>query len=571
MKSFIPVRRLNSLRSKIFIWALVFIVPLFILLLINTNHATSSYKEQMSSNVQRVIEPFAREIDVTLDSAIRYVGSKEIDLAGFSQGSSTDELTRLNMLKSIGDGIAKEITLLPLIDSIFLYEQGSIHFIMNYNCDYSQNATAASVLENILNQQNLTANLYQQGFRFFTVNNQYYIYFASNVKGGVFGVWFSASKLLDNIYNAGIDGLSVIMFADHTGRILNSDFYNPSSKKQAALLSSYFVVQERLSVAPFTLIALMEKNEVFKPLNKLIDSMYIILLSAALLIIFYFAFLQNSVNRPLYRLIKSIEQIKKGDFQPISIQKNEVAEIRNVYEALNAMTSELESLKIKVYEEKLIKQTTQMQLFQLQLRPHLFLNALNTILSFARSEQYPMIQKMIICLADHCRYILYNNWYVSVEEELMYTQNYLNMLAMQHNAKYHYSVQVEDSLLDCEIPILGIQIFVENALKHSWEAMDNIWISVSVSKTEHNGIPCLSILIDDTGSGFNSETLEELNSFDENMPRKKDDRIGIINIRQRLILLYDRKASITFSNNEKGGAHIEMYLPTERIQSADVK
>ena len=43
-----------------------------------------------------------------------------------------------------------------------------------------------------------------------------------------------------------------------------------------------------------------------------------------------------------------------------------------------------------------------------------------------------MVQKMTMYLATHCRYILYNSWYVSLEEELVYTQNFIDMQSTQH-------------------------------------------------------------------------------------------------------------------------------------------
>ena len=63
-------------------------------------------------------------------------------------------------------------------------------------------------------------------------------------------------------------------------------------------------------------------------------------------------------------------------------------------------------------------------------------------------------------------YILYNPWYVTLEEELVYTQNFIDMQSAQHDERYRYAVQVEDALLDSEIPILGIQIFVEKSSRN---------------------------------------------------------------------------------------------------------
>lgn len=565
------VGRLNSLRTKMILWALVFVLPIFILLVVNTNKATESYETQMQSGIQKILEPFAREIDVTLDSAKRYVASKKLDLTPLAQNSGADEQTRLAAIREIGDGLAKDMAVQSLVDAIFIYEQDSLQFVLNYDRDYGQNSRAADHLEALLDGRDFSTPLFQQGFLSFEVDGEYYIYIAIDVEGGVFGLWFNGDTLLEALRETGVDGMAVAMFTDHTGRMLNAEFNTPSAKRLTELLSGYLVVRERLTIAPFTLTALMDRDVVFAPFRELTHSMFLILALAALLLVFYFAFLQGSIIKPLGRLTRALGRIREGDFRPIAIRDNESTEIRNVFQSLNAATREIESLKIRVYEEKLVKQNTQMQLFQLQLRPHFLLNALNTILSFARADQYEMIQKMTLCLANHCRYILYNNWFVTVEEELVYTQNYIDMQSMQHNTGYHYIVDAEDELLDREIPILGVQIFVENALKHSRDIAARIKITVSITEVWHDSLRCLRVVIDDTGVGFGEEVLVQLNDPDWVARQENDRGIGIENVRQRLQLLYDGMAEIYFSNNEQGGAHVEMYLPAERMKGGTNK
>ncbi len=555
-----------SLRSRLILWAIVFVLPIFLILFISTNLATRSYEAQMQGSIQQILSPFAREIDVTLDNAKRYVAGKKLNLAPLNVSGTGDELGRLNALKDIGDSLAKDLSVQPLVDGIFFYDQGKLQFVQNYNRDYARNRSAGDYLTQYLAGRDASSALFQQGYLSFEADGNYYFFIGADLNdaGSVFGLWFSADTLLSEVRSAKLNGLSMVMFADHAGRILNGDFNTPSSRRLKELLSGYLVVTDRLTSGPFTLTALMDRGVVFEPFNNLNRSILLALTLASALLVAYFMFLRGSIIKPLGRLTKSIERVKSGDFRPITIRENESTEIRSVYQALNAMTNEVESLKIRVYEEKLTKQNAQMQLFQLQLRPHFFLNALNTILSFARADQYQMIQKMTLCLATHCRYILYNNWFVSVEEELVYTQNYIDMQSMQHDTLYHYVVRVEEELLDREIPILCVQIFVENALKHSHDIAAEIEIAASILEVLRDGVRFLNVSVDDTGVGFGEDVLRQLNDPDWKVSADADHGIGIENVRQRLQILYDNLASIAFSNNDRGGAHVEMFLPVER-------
>lgn len=555
-----------SLRNRMILWAIVFVLPIFLILFVSTNLATRSYERQMQGSIQQILSPFAREINVTLESARRYVASKKINLAPLRVQQTGDELGRLNALKDIGDSLSKDLSVQPLVDGVFFYDQGTLQFVQNYNRDYARNRKAGDYLTQLLATRDPSGELFQQGYMSFEADGNYYIFIGAdlNDEGSAFGLWFNADTLLSEVRSAKLNGLSQVMFADHAGRILNGRFNTPSNRKLRELLAGYLVVTDRLTAGPFTLTALMDRDVVFEPFNNLNRSILLALTLAAALLVAYFAFLRGLIIRPLGRLTRSIDRVKTGDFRPIAIRENESTEIRSVYQALNAMTNEVESLKIRVYEEKLTKQSAQMQLFQLQLRPHFFLNTLNTILSFARADQYQMIQKMTLCLATHCRYILYNNWFVSVEEELVYTQNYIDMQSMQHDTRYHYVVKVEEELLDREIPILCVQIFVENALKHSREIASEIEIAASIEEVLRDGARFLSVAVDDTGIGFSETMLRQLNDPDWKASPEADHGIGIENVRQRLQILYDDRASIAFSNNGRGGAHVEMFLPVER-------
>ena len=103
------------------------------------------------------------------------------------------------------------------------------------------------------------------------------------------------------------------------------------------------------------------------------------LIIAFLLFLSYVLFLQITLVRPLNRLVHSIHSIKAEASSVICVPEYEPVEILDVYTALNAMIRQINALKIEIYEERLVKQNTQMQLFQLQIRPHFFNNALNTL------------------------------------------------------------------------------------------------------------------------------------------------------------------------------------------------
>ena len=69
---------------------------------------------------------------------------------------------------------------------------------------------------------------------------------------------------------------------------------------------------------------------------------------------------------------------------------------------------QIKKLKIDIYEKELEKQKTMMNYLQLQIRPHFFLNCLNTIYSMAQTQLYEEIMKMSMITSNYFRYIFQN-------------------------------------------------------------------------------------------------------------------------------------------------------------------
>lgn len=558
-----PRSRLSrrSLRDKMLMWAAIFILPILALIGYTGLQATRAYEEQIRDSMAQILRQYVAEIDSILREARRYVVSKQANLLDWEVG---DELQRLEKVSEAGKAISEELSQHTQVDAAFVFndKEEKLSFIQNYDRPYPQSRLAAAILEERLSTRNKDHSLYPQGYLHFFAGKHTYIYAAKDVPGGLFGCWFDIETLFEPIRKSELSGLEKVMLADRSGVYLDEAFRIRSKKLLHQALRPYFLTSQQLSTAPYRLTVLWNPDVVYAPVRTwLITSGYFAVVIAFLLIMAYIIFLQLTLVRPLNRLASAINDIGPDSKKPIAIPKHEPAEILNVYASLNSMISEIDDLKIKVYEERLIKQNTQMQLFQLQIRPHFFINSLNTIVSFARARNYDQVQRMTQYLALHCRYVLYNNWFVTLQDELEYTQNYVKMLCLQRESSIAYNINIQDELLDLEIPILSLQIFVENSLKYANNQAVALSIEVTAECRTILGNNVLWLLVQDTGCGFDQETLSTLNDQKIEAHYGAGRGIGIANIRQRLKILYDGKADVVFSNKIGGGARVELFLP----------
>ena len=168
---------------------------------------------------------------------------------------------------------------------------------------------------------------------------------------------------------------------------------------------------------------------------------------------------------------------------------------------------------------------------------------------------------MIRLLIFHCRYVLYSSQTVLLDEELTFIRNYIRLQNVQHNGRYTLEICCAEAFLDYEIPVLLIQILVENAMKHSGDSVENIRIRIEAREEQDAGKHYLCISVADNGAGFSEEALRYL--LDDEITAVQDwgHGIGIRNIRRRLTLFYGADAGVRVQNIEEGGAKTEVFFP----------
>lgn len=93
-----------------------------------------------------------------------------------------------------------------------------------------------------------------------------------------------------------------------------------------------------------------------------------------------------------------------------------------------------------------------------------------------------------------------------------------------------------------------------------------IEIIILVDLWDEDGKPYVRAVIEDSGRGFPEEVVNKLNEGGK-MTNEQGEHIGIWNVQQRLELLYNGQADISFSNRTEGGARVVILLPLQENNS----
>ncbi len=170
-----------------------------------------------------------------------------------------------------------------------------------------------------------------------------------------------------------------------------------------------------------------------------------------------------------------------------------------------------------------------------QLNPHFLFNTLNSIysLSMQKSDKAP---EMVVKLADLMRYLIYecNEDRVSLNKEIEFVQNYIEIEKIRYNADVRFCVEGETEGIMIE-PLLFIS-FIENGFKHAFDnAYTNAFIYITI-KIKPEQIE-LSV-VNNT-------------SIDLETQAKKIQGTGIKNSKSILELLYPTSHALNIIQTEK--------------------
>lgn len=151
---------------------------------------------------------------------------------------------------------------------------------------------------------------------------------------------------------------------------------------------------------------------------------------------------------------------------------------------------------LNIYKQKSLRQ---------QMNPHFIFNTLNSIQLYILEKDHISSHKYLTKFAKLMRLILDNSQVSSValKDELEALRLYLELESLRLSGKFEYFIEVEnDTLLECKVPTLLIQPFVENSIWHGimLKSKQEGWVKVSITG-DNDFIICT---IEDNGVGRKS-------------------------------------------------------------------
>nr|WP_231710805.1 histidine kinase [Gracilibacillus suaedae] len=308
------------------------------------------------------------------------------------------------------------------------------------------------------------------------------------------------------------------------------------------------------------LVKVTSSEILFQELRKTTYTSIIAGIIVGLLGLVMIGFITYKITNPIKQLTNKISTIEDS-YTEVSFDDQRHDEIGYLEKHMKDMMNRINQHIDREYKLEIENKEKQFQALKSQVNPHFLFNALQSIGTISLKSGATNVYQLITSLSNMMRYSMQANKSVKVKEEISYIESYLSLQSERFQDQIHYNVQIDQNMLDMQIPSMILQPLVENFFKHCYEeGYNNAQLNVCGEKRG----TVLYFMVENDKASMKEEELRELKqSLYTSRPKGEAEKehIGLKNIHDRLVLNYGEKAGITIDNKDGLGFVVEMFIP----------
>ncbi len=194
----------------------------------------------------------------------------------------------------------------------------------------------------------------------------------------------------------------------------------------------------------------------------------------------------------------------------------------------------------------------QLKMLRYQLNPHFLFNTLNAISTLVLEQDGKQANKMLSQLSAFLRYSLDSDplQKTSLAEEIRALELYLEIEKTRFGDRLTVSFDVEEEALNAYVPSLILQPAIENAIKYAIAKIERGGEIRIVAKHKGRNL-CMEVC--DNGPEAPDDPNELL--------RNAKTGVGLVNMRDRLVYLYQDRSSFKLERAEPQGLCVRLTIP----------
>jgi len=247
--------------------------------------------------------------------------------------------------------------------------------------------------------------------------------------------------------------------------------------------------------------------------------------------------LKKRVIGPLETIAQRAREIAvKGNLEIQFPNEKYYSEADDISKALNEMMTQIRSLLKDVESREKKQRQLELSVINHQIKPHFLYNTLNAASILISVEEKETANQLIQTLASYYRACLNRGSdIITLENELKIVRDYIKIVLIRNPNILNFSCDIDDTLLNLQIPKMTLQTLVENSIKYGIKVMGQP-INISVKARWQDEIA--EIIVEDDGVGMSKDIIDRVMKGEQ---LEAKSGFGLKSVLNRLALLYDDK------------------------------
>ena len=257
---------------------------------------------------------------------------------------------------------------------------------------------------------------------------------------------------------------------------------------------------------------------------------------------------RRHVSRPLETLVEANMKVQGGERGYEITQHAPNTEFETLFEHFNDMSAEMKAQFERSYLEQQASQRAQIKALQSQINPHFLNNTLEVINWEARIAGNDRVGAMIEALSTMLDAALDRDGrtQIPLRQELGYVDAYLYIIRERLGEGFRVHKEIDESLLERQVPRLILQPIVENAVEHDMTRNGGGELWLRVYRQER------LLLLEVEHEGRMTEDDREKIAGQLRSSSEISGSVGIQNVNQRLKLIYGDEGSLSLDETGRG-------------------
>lgn len=392
-----------------------------------------------------------------------------------------------------------------------------------------------------------------QGWIVVTVGKEQYLLRSYDTQDYSAAAWIKADTFLDQVLRLEHDTNRILALEDKEGVRIAGEAYEGTKSME--------VWRKEIGKYHLILVCTVEGNTIYEQIPLLpVAILSIVLLMIGLLAWLYW-YVRREIFQPIRALMYTIEYIQNGDYRHRVETRCENREFSVLNAAFNTMLDTIVELRISEYERQLCQKEAEIKYFQMQIKPHFFLNAIATIHSMSFDNRGEEIRAYIAALSDNIRYMFKAGLHtVPIAEELDHLKKYLEMQEILYPGCVFCYMDRPQELMEWQIPQMILHTFLENKYKHTVKVGNILSIYIAVKEIQRQGQKALEVTIEDDGEMFPENVIQKKWEIND----QNGHGVGLYNVARTMEIMYGMPDLLKF-DNISGGTKITICFPEKPI------